>query len=246
MHSPRIFERMELIMRIFRYNVESKLNQIVGIKANTREEADDIIKGILENGSHPNTEATLNDIKKGLRDKGRITDVETNTIAARENLWTYDEVTYELTNDKWAKKNPDKNEDGSWDEEIYIETKPKPKKYDVQVTFRYPRKTEITGTCDKKLYLETEGLVYGEYRDLTKEEYDRFMQFLKKYYNITACAFAESLLKKGPADHNNFRRAWIAEAKPRPLVVTTSNDELTGEEFMAIIQKAWSTLENIQ
>lgn len=207
-------------MRIFRYNLEAKINQIVGIKAETREEADNIIKGILENGSHPNTEATLNDIKKGLRDKGNISQVETDTAMAKENLWTYDEMSYELINDEWARKNPDKKEDGFWDEEIYIESKPKPKKYDVQVTFQYPRKEEIDGIGNKKLYLETEGLVYGEHRDLTKEEYDLFMNFLNKYYDVTACVFSSALLKKGPADPNNIKRAYIAKAKPKP---TNSN-----------------------
>lgn len=200
-------------MRIFRYNLESKLSQIVGIKANSREEADEIIKGILANGSHPNTEATLNDIKKELRDKGKISQVETDTAMSKENLWTYDEVSYEIINDKWARKKMDKKEDGFWDEEICVESKPKPKKYDVQVTFEFPRKEEIAGINDKKFYLETEGRVYGEYRDLTKEEYDLFMEFLYKHYDFTACVFYSALLKKGPKNPDNIMRAYIAKAK---------------------------------
>ena len=209
-------------MGVYRFNLEAKISQVVGIKAESKEaaraELDRILNELVDKPARSDT--NLSDIKKGLRELGRITDVTINEEDSKQRFQGYTEDYYDDINEYWGKNNPNKEEDGQWDKEIVIKLKPEEPKYDVQLFFECNPDEEYKELpfFDSKIYVRSEGSGYAEIRNITNIQYETLIAALKLKYDITNVLFDRTKLKDGDASLNykNKRRAFKIKEKKTP------------------------------
>ena len=207
-------------MGVYRFNLEAKISQVVGIKANSIEEARDVLGGILDTGSHKRCDSNKNDIKKGLRELGEITNVTINEKESRNRYQEYTEDYYDELNEHWGKNNPNKDEYGQWDEEIVIKVKTEEPKCDVQLFFECDPTEEYKELpfFDSKIYVQSKGSGYAEIRNITTTQYEMLTAALKFNYDLEGVAFNVNKLKDGKksANYRNIWRAFVVRKKKAP------------------------------
>ena len=207
-------------MGVYRFNLEAKIRQVVGIKAESKEEARAELDKILDRLGSSRTDTKLKDIKKGLRELGEITDVTVNEEASNCRYQGYAEGYYDDLNRLWSRNNPNKDEDGTWDEEIVIELKPEEPKYDVQLFFECDPTEEYKELpfFDSKIYVQSEGRGYAEIRDITNVQYEMLCTALKLNYDLISVLFDKTKLKDGEdsVNYKNRLRAFRVKKKKNP------------------------------
>lgn len=174
-------------MAVYRFNVEAKISQVVGINADTKEEALEALKEVVDAGASTRSPKNRNDIKADLRKLGEITEVKVDEEASRFRDDYESETLYLDMNRYWSRNNPEKREDGMWDEEIYFKLNPK-QSHDLQLFIELPQSSNST-IFGKKMTVNHDGKAYGEIRDLTTEEYDMIVKHLKEEYDVTPMYF---------------------------------------------------------
>ena len=201
-------------MAIYRFNVEAKISQVVAIKADSREEAEAALKEVINSGASTQSPKNLNQIKADLRKLGAITDVKIDERASMFRDDYESETRYLNMNRLWSRNNPEKREDGMWDEEIYFKLKGKPS-HDLQLFIELPQSSNST-IFGKKLTVNHDGKAYGEIRNLTTEEYDTVMKHLREEYEVEPMFFDIAKL----LDHTPVvERMWHAfSIRPKKTV----------------------------
>lgn len=201
-------------MAVYRFNVEAKISQVVAINADTREEALEALKEVVDAGTSARSPKNLNDIKTDLRKLGEITEVKIDQVASRYRDDYESETRYLHMNQLWSKNNPEKREDGMWDEEIYFKLNPK-HSHDLQLFIELPQSSNST-IFGKKMTVNHDGKAYGEIRDLTTEEYDMVVKHLKEEYDVVPMFFDITKL----LDHTpRVERMWHAfSVRPKRTV----------------------------
>ena len=200
-------------MGVYRFNLEAKISQVIGIKAESKEEAraelDRILNELVDKPARSDTK--LNDIKKGLRELGRITDVTIDEKESEHRFQGYTEDYYDDINKFWGKNNPNKEEDGQWDKEIVIKLKPEEPKYDVQLFFECNPDEEYKSLpfFDSEIYVRSEGSGYAEIRNITNTQYQMLIAALNLKYDVSRVLFDKFKLKDGE-DSVNYKNKWIA------------------------------------
>ena len=208
---------------IYRFDLEAKISQVIGIKAESKEEAHAVLKKILEEGGTDRSDTKLKDIKKGLRELGMISNVTINEEKS-VNRWVRDEEDYRRDNHTWKMRNPNKDENGVWDGELTMTVKEAPKKredlYDVQLFFECDPTEEYKELpfFDTKIYVQSEGSGYAEIRNITTMQFEMLTAALKFNYDLVGVAFDVTKLKDGKksANYRNIWRAFVVRKKKAP------------------------------
>ena len=202
---------------IKRVKITTPIEQHIGIMAETQEEAEGIVKEILNYGSSKETNLTRGDVVEQLRKKGSITPYNIKVDSSTPGLLRFkDDNDYANANADWRSTDQKRERgDGQRYEEIHAIRKPEEKRYDIQIYIN------DTNVCDRSITLPNgvkvnahgDTTTYIELRDVDEEFYVTVKKNLSEKNVLVSRKPQPEILKDGPVKGRTLV-AWELIKKP--------------------------------
>ena len=202
---------------IRRVKITTPIEQYVGIMAETQEEAEGIIKEVLNRGSSNETNLTRGDVVEQLRKKGSIIPCNIKIDSSEPGIVRYEnDQEYAIANADWkATDDYRAPSDGVRYEEIHAIRKPEKKRYDIQLYMNDTNVCERSLTLPNGVKVNAHGdtTAYIELRDVDEEFFKMVKKNLSEKNIVVSKEPDTKKLKDGPVE-GRILVAWELIKKP--------------------------------